>query len=196
MITDARVNAMLDTEFVTGDLMSLHTAFSATGASEVTGGTYTRQSITFAAASARAKAISASLSFTLLPASVTIAFLGIWNSAGTTFKGMWPNGGTERSYQVDLANNRIYCEGHGMIDTDRVVFTGTTLGGPAAGTSYFVVGTTAGDPDYFQVSTTSGGAALDLTGQPSGDASVSKQVLEPYVGAGGQHDVNTFSIAG
>lgn len=196
MLTDARMNAILDTEYVTGDVMSLHTAYSATGANEVTGGTYAVQSCTFAAASSRSKAVSAGLSFTGLPASCTIAWLGLWNSAKTVFKGMWPNGGTERSFQVDVANDRIYCEGHGMSDTNNVTFTGTSLGGLTAGTSYFVIGTIAGDPDYFQVSTTSGGAAVNLTGQPSADARVSKQVLEVYTASGGQHDVNTFSING
>jgi hypothetical protein len=46
MITDARANAMLDTEYVTGDLLSLHTAFSTTGTNELAGGSYARQPIT------------------------------------------------------------------------------------------------------------------------------------------------------
>jgi len=196
MITDARANAMLTAEYVDGDLISLHTAFSLTGANEVTGGTYARQAVTYNTASGRARAIAATESFTGLPAATNVAWVGTWDSAGTTFKGMSPNGGLEKSYQVDLTNDRIYCEGHGMVNTDRVVFQGTTVPtGLTAGTHYYVVGTTAGDPDYFQVSATSGGAAINITGQPSADSTVSKLVIETYTGAGGTHNVTALSHA-
>ena len=195
MITDARANAMLDTEFAAADKMSLHTAYSATGLNEVTGGSYAKQTITWGAASARSKASSGNIDFTL-PAAVTIAWIGIWNSALTVFRGMWPNSGTDLSFQLDVAtNDRIYAEGHGMVNTDWVVFTGATVpAGLTAGTAYFVVGATSADPDYFQVSLTSGGAAINITGLPSADARVSKIVLEPYVGAGGTHRISSFSI--
>lgn len=196
MQTDARVNAMLDTEFALNDVMSLHSAFSLTGANELTGGGYARQVITWAAAAARSKAASAAVPDFSVAAASTVAFVGVWNSAGTVFRGMWPNGGAEKTYQLDVVtNNRIYCEGHGMVDTNRVVFTGATVpGGLTAGTVYFVVGTTAADPDYFQVSLTSGGAAIDITGLPSGDSMVSKCVPEVYSGAG-THRITAFSVA-
>ena len=193
MQVDARVNAMLDGEFATNDKMSLHTAFSLTGSNEVTGGSYARQTITWASAASRSKASSGNIEFPVA-AAVTVAFIGVWDSAGTTFRGMWPNAGTERSYQVDLTNNRIYCEGHGMVDNDRVVFTGATVPtGLTAGTVYYVVGTTAGDPDYFQASATLGGAAIDITAQASADSRVSNIVLETY-GSAGTHRVTSFSV--
>lgn len=58
MLTSARANAILDTEFATNDKMSLHTAYSATGTNEVTGGSYAKQTITWGAASGRSKASS------------------------------------------------------------------------------------------------------------------------------------------
>lgn len=196
MITDARVNAMLDAEFGTGATgkFSLHTAFSLTGANEVSGGSYAKQTPTWSAASSRSKATSGNIDFSV-PAGTTVAWIGVWDNAGTGFKGMFPNGGTEYSFQVDLTNNRIYAEGHGMVNDDRVTFTGATLPtNLTAGTHYWVVGNTAGDPDYFQVATTQGGAAIDISGaQPSNDARVSKIVLESYAGAG-THRISSFSI--
>lgn len=194
MLTDARINAILDTEFAALDKLSLHTAFSLTGANEVTGGSYAKQTITYAAAASRSKATSGNIDVPV-PAGTTVAFIGIWNSALTVFRGMFANGGTERSFQVDLTNNRIYCEGHGMVNDQRAVFTGAALPtGLSAGTAYWVVGTTAGDPDYFQVAATQGGAAIDITtAQPSADARVSNIVLESY-GADGTHRVTSLSV--
>lgn len=192
MLTDARVNAILDTEFAALDKMSLHSAYSATGLSELSGGTYARQTITWAAAAARSKASSGNIDIPV-PAGNTAAWIGIWNSAGTVFRGMWPNGGQDRSFQLDLTNNRVYCEGSGFANDNRVVFTGATVPtGLAAGTAYWVVGVTAGDPDYFQVAATQGGAAIDITGQHSADCRCSKIVLEAYA-ADGTHRVTSFS---
>lgn len=59
---------------------SLHTADPGeTGANEVTGGSYARKSMTFAAASGGAAAISADLNFTGMPA-VTVTHMGIWDA--------------------------------------------------------------------------------------------------------------------
>lgn len=191
MIPDARANAMLDTEYVTGDLLSLHSAYSTTGANELSGGSYARQAITWAAAASRAKANSGNINVPV-PAAASVAWLGIWNSAGTTFKSMVANGGSEKSFQVDLTNNRIYCEGHGQANDERVVFTGTPPTGLTEGTIYWVVGVTAGDPDYLQIASTQGGAAIDITGQASANSKVSKIVIEAYAGAG-THQINSIT---
>lgn len=192
MIPAARANAILDTEYATNDKLSLHSAFSASGANELSGGAYARQTVTYAAASGRSKASSGNVDFSV-PAGSTVAWVGVWNSTGTTFKGMIANGGSEMSFQVDLANNRIYCEGHGMANDNRVVFTGATVpAGLTEGTAYYVVGVTAGDPDYFQVAATQGGAAIDITAQASADAKLSKIVLESYA-ADGTHRISSWS---
>jgi len=194
MIVDARCNSILDTEFAASDKMSLHTAYSATGASEVTGGTYAKQTITWAAAASRAKASSGNIDFAI-PAGTTVAWVGVWASNGTTFRGMWPNGGSDYSFQLDVANNKVYAEGIALVDTDRVTFTGATVpAGLTAGTHYFVTGWTEADPDSFTVSLTSGGAAINITGLPSADCRVSKVVLEAYTGAG-THRVSAFSVS-
>lgn len=76
-----------NTDFsVTSWYVSLHTADPGdTGANEVTGGSYARQSVSFAVASGGATENSTAVSFTNMPA-VTVTHVGIWNAAtGGTF---------------------------------------------------------------------------------------------------------------
>lgn len=193
MITDTTVNAMLDA--VTLDLASLHTAYSASGANEVTGGSpaYAKKAITMAAAGSRARANGTNPVFDV-PAAATVRFIGLWTNAGTVFRGMFANGGTEKGFQVDLTNNRILCESHGLVNDDKVVFYGGTVPtGLTEGTVYFVVGNTASDPDYFQVALTSGGAAIDITAQPAAQCKFSKIVEETFA-AQGTFTVTALSV--
>lgn len=188
MLVDSCVNAMLDA--VTFDLASLHTAYSATGANEVSGGSpaYARKAITVAAAAARARAASTQPVFDV-PAG-TVRWIGIWTNAGTVFRGMFANGGSEKGFQVDLTNNRILCESHGLANDEKaVVYGGTAPGGLAEGTVYWVVGVTAADPDYLQLSLTQGGAAIDLTSQPAAACKLSKIVEEVFAAQG------TFTVS-
>lgn len=184
MLTDTTVNAMLDA--ITLDLCSLHTAYSATGTNEVTGGSpaYAKKAITMAAAASRSRANSTSPVFDV-PAAATVRFIGLWTNAGTVFRGMFANGGSEKGFQVDLTNNRVLCESHGLVNDDKVVFYGGTVPtGLTEGTVYFVVGNTAADPDYFQVALTSGGAAIDITAQPAAQCKFSKIVEETFAAQG------------
>lgn len=193
MITDATKHAMLDA--LTLDLCSLHTAYSATGANKVTGGSpaYADKAITMAAASGGARAASTQPVFDV-PAGTTVAFIGLWTNTGSVFRGMVPNGGSEKSFQVDLTNNRIYNEGHGLANDDRVCFIGgTPPAGLTEGTVYHVVGVTAADPDYFQVAATQGGAAIDITGQHVAACRFSKVVLEAFASQG-THTINSLSF--
>ncbi len=117
----------------------------------------------------------------------------VGNKTASTF--MVPNGGTAKTFQVDVTNNRIYCENHGLSNDQKVAFFGAAApGGLTAGVEYFVIGVTAGDPDYFQVSSTQGGSAIDITGQHGDGCMVSRLVPEVYSGAG-THRVNTFVLA-
>jgi len=191
MFTDSYTNTVLDLALVTGDKLSLHTAYSTTGANELTGGTYARTAATFSAAASRQKAISAAVALTGLPASAVVAWIGVWNTGGTVFKGMAPNGGSEFPFQVDLTANTIIAEAHGLVNDERVTFVGAPPTGLTEGTHYFVTGVTAGDPDTFTVSATQGGAAIDITGQAGSNCMASKIVIETYVGANGTHQINT-----
>lgn len=193
MITDARANAMLDAEFAALDKLSLHSAYSTTGANEIAGGSYARQTVTWSAAASRSKSSSAAVSFTGLPAAASVAFVGVWNSAGSVFRGMTANGGNEFAYQVGVTPNTIIVENHALNNGDYVVFTGVPPTGLTEGIVYFVVGVTLGDPDTFQVSLTFGGAAVDITGQPGANAAASKVIVDTYTSAGGTHTISTFT---
>lgn len=63
--------------------ISLHTGDpQTTGSSEVTGGSYARQTAAYASASGGQNALTATLNFTSMPA-CTVSHIGIWDSAGT-----------------------------------------------------------------------------------------------------------------
>lgn len=191
MIPDATANAMLDA--ITVDRVSLHTAYSSTGANEVTGGSpaYARQTVTFNAAASRARVLAADATFDV-PAATTVQFIGRWTNAGSVFRGMEAAAGagfSESDYQIDVTNNRVLAEGHALVNDNRVAFYGgTPPTGLTEGTIYFVVGVTASDPDYFQVSATQGGAAIDITGIGSGQCKFCKVVPEVFA-AQGQYKV-------
>ena len=63
----------------------------ATGTSnEVTGGTYARKAITWAAANAGSKALAATLPVFDIPANTTVSYIGLWTLAtGGTYGGCW-----------------------------------------------------------------------------------------------------------
>jgi len=193
MIVDARANAMLDTEIPAGTKMSLHSAYSLTGANEITGGSYAKQTPTWGAAATRAKTNTANVVFSGLPAAASVAFVGLWDSAGTVFKGMAANGGVEFAYQVGQATDTIIIEANGFVNGDNVVFTGAAPAGLTEGTIYFVVGVVLADPDTFQVAATSGGAAINITGQPGINSQVSKVIIDTYTSAGGTHTITSFT---
>lgn len=87
-IKNAMVDALVNAAALAGGTIqiSLHTADPAgTGANEVVGGSYARQTATFGtAASGGSIANTGALNFTNMPA-VTITHIGIWSGAGPTF---------------------------------------------------------------------------------------------------------------
>lgn len=197
MLTDTRINAALDAITPTGGAnnikLSVHSAYSATGANLISGPAKTAG--TLAAASGRSRALSAPVDIASIPAGAVVRWIGLWDgTTDTTFLGMYPNGGSDKSFQVDLTNERIYCEGHGMVNGDKCAFHGDTPPtGLTAGVEYFVTGVVTGDPDYFQVEATSGGGAINLTGQAGAACRVAKLVPETYA-SGGTHRVSTLTI--
>lgn len=178
MFTDAAKNAMLDAEPSTH--LSLHTAWSATGANEVTGGSpaYARKAATWNAAASASAALAAAVTFDV-PAGTTARYVGRWTAlTAGTFLGMSALNGAEKEFSVDLTANTIKQVAHGYVNTDQVVFLGgTPPGGLTEGTTYFVVGATT---DTYQVAATSGGAAIDLTAEPAAACVASKIVPETF----------------
>lgn len=184
-------NNMLDAVGTTH--LSLHTAYSSSGANEFTGGSpaYARKAVSFSAAAAGSKASSSAPLFDV-PAVTTVRFIGMWDalSAGN-FLGMAANGGSEFEFYADLAADKILRVAHGLVNTDKIVFVGgTPPGGITEGTVYFVVNKTTDD---FQVSATSGGAAIDLTAQATDGVTCSK-IIEEAFAAQGTHTINTTTL--
>lgn len=79
---------MLDAAAAEAVSASLHTADpGATGTDELTGGTYARQAITWAAASGGTVGSSAGLTFSV-PGGNTVTYLGLWDSAAAFLGGI------------------------------------------------------------------------------------------------------------
>lgn len=195
-ISDTIKNAMLEvldeSNATTGaDFGSLHTAYSNTGANEVTGGSpaYARVALTWAAASTGSKALAATLPTWNVPAATTVAWWGGFTaSTAGTFCFMMPTGAgtltpaaTETS--TDITNNDIFAKAHGYVADTRVVFWGTLPTGLSVGTIYYVIATGL-TSDSFRVSTTSGGSAVDLTGTAPFAFFAQKAVPETFAGQG------------
>jgi hypothetical protein len=177
--TAAAKNTMLDNWGVTQ--LSAHTAYSTTGANEVTGGSpaYARVNATFAAASSGSKALSNQPTFNI-PTGTTVRWIGRWASA--TFHGMEPNGGTEREFFVDPSTDIITSYGHGYANGDKVAFYADTPPAPLVeGTVYYVRDSTT---DTFKVETAPAAGAVNITAVPAAGCVVSRIIEEVFAAQG------------
>ena len=95
-ISTTSKNAMLDAEFVTGDLLCLHTADPGTtvGASEVSGGGYARQALAYDTAASGQKLLNGTEAFSI-PASTTVTHYSIINAAANRVKASGPLSASE-----------------------------------------------------------------------------------------------------
>lgn len=184
-------NAMLGG--FTGTHLSAHTAYSSTGANEVTGGTpaYARKAVTYAAAASEARTASNTPTFDI-PAATTVRWIGMWDAlTAGNFLGMIANGGTEQEFSVDITADTVKVPAHGFAANQKIAIYGDTVpAGLTEGTVYFAVTITT---DTFQVSATSGGAAINLTGEP-GRKCVVAAIVEETFGAQGTLAVSPHSI--
>jgi hypothetical protein len=205
IITDACKNAMLDSAVAGGLLttpfLSLHTGFPPAGGNEVTGGSpaYARKSITWSAASAGSKSISAAQTFDVPATTVRAVALYDASTAGT--QKVWLPAGSTARVSINVPDptavtaNTIYSEAHGLAAGNSVVFWDDFNAGLPAGlaedTEYFVIATGL-TADAFQVSATLGGAALDITDEGVGTC----QKFTPEVfAAQGTYQVSTFTVS-
>jgi hypothetical protein len=155
------------------------------GVTEVSGGSYARQAITWTAAAAGVTDNNAQISVPIpVGTTVQVASLHSAVSAGT-LKGWAQIGSTLRGVGtvITAAGDAISSNGHGLANTNRV-FVSTVAGeslpaGLSATTLYFVVGATT---DSFQLSLTSGGAAVDITAL--GDLAWFRTIPETFSNAG------------
>lgn len=142
-------------------------AYTDLGVTEVAGGSYARQAVTWTTAAAGVRDNNAQLSIPI-PASTTVMVGGIWDAATAGLsEGFFQIGSTLRGVaSVDtIANDTFQSDGHGL-SNDHRVFVSAVAGesipaGLSATTLYFVVGVAT---DTFQLSTTQGGGAVNVTG--------------------------------
>ena len=190
---------MLDALAALLDEVSLHTGFSLTGANEVTGGSYARQTITWNAAAAAALNSSNAPSFSV-PSGNTIRFVGYYDIVPSpdVFQGMVPNQqagdvGPMR-YVVDVTAETIEAPAHGLVTDEGVVFIGGTApGGLTEGTIYYVANETADDFQVQAVKAASPISAINLTSQ--GDQDVRFwQIREELFASDGTFNLNDADI--
>lgn len=193
---DSFLNTMLDAGAALLDEVSLHTAFSTSGANEVTGGSYARQSITWNAAASAALDSSNAPSFSV-PSGNTIRFVGFYDTVPSpdVFQGMIPNqqAGDEapRRFVVDTTAETIEDPDNAFVDDENVVFVGGAPPAPLVeGTVYWIITRTAAN---YQVSATQGGGAINLTDQ--GDQDVRAwQIREETFASDGTFNLNDVDL--
>jgi hypothetical protein len=151
---------------------------------EVSGGSYARQAITWASASSGTRANTGDITIPI-PASTTVVAVGVWNaSTAGTLQGFWQIGSTINGVGTATASSETIASfAHGLSNTDRVFVTapaGSTLpAGLSVTTLYFVVGATT---DSFQLSLTSGGSAENITA--NGEVAFFRTVPQVFSSAG------------
>ncbi len=179
-ISDFREDEINDAQLGTTTLtavanwMSLHDSHPGeTGANELTGGSYARQSTAFDASASGVSQNTSIETFTNIDGAPNeIGYLGFFDAA-TVGNFLWyaPLGGTPATFTAADTGDLFTSFGHGMIDTNRVFVTawpGSALPtGAAEATDYFIISATT---DTFQISLTSGGAAVTLTSDGEGIA--------------------------
>lgn len=180
-----------------GGYLSLHSAYSISGANELTGGSpaYARVVPTWGSASSGQIATVSIASSLNVPAGSTVAFIGMWDSLTSgNFQGMGANGGatqyaatiTNASPGVLTAPGSSYSNGNTV-----VLWAGAGDTVPAAytvGTVYYVV---AASGTSFSLSATSGGSSINTAA--AGAAIVQGITLETY-GAQGTFTISTDTL--
>ena len=177
---------------------SLHSAYSATGANELAGGSpaYAREAVTWSAASGGSK-VSASVAAPFnVPAAATVAYVGLWSLASAgTFTGMGPNdAGTQYGFTATLASPGVFtAPGSGYGNGQTVVLFpgagGALPSGVTAGTIYYVVSAAGAT---FELAATLGGGGINLSAAGSG---IVQAVTLEVFGAQGTFTLNTETLA-
>lgn len=168
-LTDAEEVRLLDLSWTSTDklaLMSVNGTEAAAG-TEVTGGTYGRQTAAASAASTTSgvssKANSGNISFTGMP-TTEVQGWELWNSTGSRRE--WYGVLNRQIGTCQDSGDTITIATHGFINGQKVTFqSGFVPAGLSAGVTYFVVGATT---NTFQVSATLGGSAVAITADGTG----------------------------
>lgn len=156
------------------NFMSLHSAHPGeTGANELAGGSYARQTTAFDASAAGVSQNTAAETFTNIDGAPNeVGYLGFFDAV-TVGNFLWyaPLGGAPATFTAADTGDLFTSFGHGMVNDNRVFVTawpGSALpAGAAEATDYFIISATT---DTFQISLTQGGAAVALMSNGEGVA--------------------------
>lgn len=177
---------------------SLHSAYSATGGNELTGGSpsYTREAVTWNAASAASKTTASVAGTFNVPSSGTVAFVGLWGSLSAgTFAGMGPNGGaTQYGFTSVAGTPATFTAPNSSYSANQTVVLFDSAGATISsdftlGAIYYIISPSG---DTFQLSTTSGGSAIGTSHLGSGI--VQGITLESY-GAQGTFTLSSDTLS-
>lgn len=185
-------NSMLDALDIAS--LSLHSAYSATGANEATGGSpaYARLAATFAPAGAGTKSLLGAPYTFNLPIG-TVAWVGLWDGS-SVFQGMLPIGSnTPKPFAADDTSSDILkAPAHAYVAGDAlVVWSGSAAVLPPEldeGAIYYVVSPTT---DTLQLAATLGGGAIGLSVTGSGYL---QRILPQVLASQGTYTLNALSI--
>lgn len=152
---------------------SLHTAYSATGANEVTGGSpaYARKVLAWAGASGGGKNLSGNAVFDVPGGGTIVSWVGYWDALTLgNFQGMAAAGSAAPlAYTAVAATDVLTAPGSALANGATVVVlpgVGAVLpAGLTVGTVYFVVNAAGAT---FKLSLTLGGGAVDITADGAG----------------------------
>jgi hypothetical protein len=153
---------------VPGVRLSLHNADpGTTGASEISGGGYARQTPVYGAAAGGQSSLTAPVSFTNMPAG-PVTHVGIWSSdASPVFLFSGILGTSPRIFvSDDTATELLKSPAHGLSAGTAIRLINPPVGvlpAPLAATTLYYVVAAGLTVDRFSVSLTNGGAAIDLT---------------------------------
>lgn len=185
-LTTAGRNALLDS----GKTAFTHVgAYTDLGTTEVAGGSYARQAVTWTAAASGVTDNNAQLTIPI-PAGTTPQVVSIHSAstAGTLY-GWFPYGSSGQVLDgvatITASSDTFASFAHGLTTDDRVFFAavaGESLPAGLSATTLYFVRSTGLTADAFTVATTSGGAAVNVTAD--GEVAFFKTVPNTFASAG------------
>jgi hypothetical protein len=150
---------------------SLHTAYSSSGANEITYSSGGRVSLSWSSASSGNKVLSAQPSAIDVTGGQTVEYVGFWSASSSgTFAGMGPVGaGTLYAFTAATSGNLFTAPGSSYSNGNTVVlFDGAGATIPSnftVGTVYYIISASGAT---FELSATSGGSAITVNAAGAG----------------------------
>jgi hypothetical protein len=191
-LSTTEIDTLLTSWAASAAYMSAHSAYSSSGANELSGGSYARVAVTWGSASGGSISLSGTPYSINAPASSSAGWVGFWTaSSGGTFLGMIPGGNyTAYTFTALASTDTVLAPGSATYATNQTVVVFATAGsvlpaGLTAGVVYYAISVSG---DSFELSTTSGGSAINITADGSGI--IQAIAVEAFSSAG------TYSVTG